>query len=240
MTNDALVYRAEAIAADASADVTDAERLFLRAIRVAEAGSKQRTEIEIDFVCFLFHRGRLREGSGRATTLLRSDQTESPRLWELFQVGIDSGSEADALDFLKDLRPELYFGRWDLLRESQRCVRIQRYRIAMALAKRVAKQAAEEGHNADRWRAEGQLGRVLVAAGKRDVALALWRRAFAEGSSNRIIAKRLTQLLELSGEWGECLQTIDLALGRIHDPTVKRTLSQRRARVIASLSTHGP
>jgi len=224
---------ADAQVATASGDVNEAERILLRVIRLSGDDWSAWDRAVVAYVRILLASGRT---STAATWMLRSlDRDASVAAWQIFHLIVRSVPSVEALRMLRDIAPERRLDWWDLLRSSQMLARSGRYRVAAAIAQRVATEAARVKDDPNRWRAEGQLGRVYQMASRPRKALHIWRRAFGEGSSNRIIAKRLSQALERNREWQECLDVVSRALQRISDPPVQRTLLARKARVLVRL-----
>lgn len=223
----------EAESAEARNDIRNAHRFLLRALRltVGEDGY-ERTWARAAYISLLIRQYRSDAAIGMLRDLLHDtggSEIALKPLWEL----LSKSSEREAVAALSYLQLDQAVSPWELLRASETYAKMERFRVAKALAELVRESAANKGDDLNRWRAEGQLGRVFERAGKIEKAVELWWSAFREGSPNRVIADRLSLYLERTKQYTTCSMMLRQALTRIRDPKSVTLLRRRLARVEA-------
>lgn len=223
----------EAESAETRNDIRDAHRFLLRALRLtAGEDGYERTRARAAYISLLIRQHRSDAAIGMLRDLLHEtggSEIALKPLWEL----LSKSSEREAVAALPYLNLDHAITPWELLRASEVFAKVERYRLGKALAELVRESAAQKGDDLNRWRAEGQLGRVFERAGKIEKAVELWWRAFREGSPNRVTADRLSLYLERTKQYATCSTMLRQALTRICDPRSITLLRQRLARVEA-------
>jgi len=218
--------------AEANGEIGDAELLFLRSIRLsAEKDDLSRVSSRAAYISFLLRQNRVAIATPNLRDLLEDagdhlDAACSPLVVLFYRV-----NEKDAVNALRTMQLDRFFDEWSLLSASEKCAKTGRFRVAEALANTVREAALIAGDDDNRWRAEGQLGRVYAREGKTSEAVELWQRAFREGSANRVIADQLSLHLERTKQYGACALVIRHALRRINNPKMVELLRRRLERV---------
>lgn len=222
--------------AENSGNLDEAEQLLLRAVRLSRSENPwDRVNSQASYVAFLVRRGRVNTATPLIADLLQDAGDHLATACKPLWVLLAQADENEAVSALKKIRPERFIDCWSLLRASEDCARAGRFRVAAALAKIARDDAIARDGTDDRWRADGQLGRVYEREGRIEEAVELWWSAFHEGSANRVIADRLSLHLERTKQYASCALVIRRALRRISDPKAIATLQKRLDRVRSRL-----
>jgi tetratricopeptide (TPR) repeat protein len=222
--------------AENSGDLDKAEQLLLRAVRVSRREDLwDRVNSQAAYTAFLVRRGRVNTATPLIADLLQDAGDHLDTACKPLSVLLSRADEKEAVSALKKIRPERFIDCWSLLRASEDCAKAGRFRVAATLAKIARDDAISRDDTNDRWRSDGQLGRVYERQGRIEEAVELWWSAFHQGSANRVIADRLSLHLERTKQYASCALVIRQALRRISDPKVIATLQKRLDRVRSRL-----
>lgn len=224
--------RTAAEAAEAACQFQEAELLLLRAIRMSrDDGEWDYFRSKAEFVLYSLRHRPLRTAAAMVRDLLIEGEAMQCEARRPLEIILFDGREDIALEALRIIRPEEVLHCWWLLRAAERCSKDSKNRLAAKLALAARAEATARDDMNDVWRAEGQLGRVYEREGRIHEAVRLWEDAFNEGSSNRLIADRLSLYLEREKRYQRCADVIQIAISRIDDPRAVDSLRRRLSRV---------
>lgn len=218
--------------AESSGKLDEAEQLLLRAVRVSrDEDIWDRVNSRASYTAFLVRHGRVNTATPLIADLLQDAGDHLDTACKPLSVLLFRADEKETVSALKKIRPERFINCWSLLRASEDCAKAARFLVAATLAKIARDDAISRDDTNDRWRSDGQLGRVYEREGRIEEAVELWWSAFHEGSANRVTADRLSLHLERTKQYDSCALVIRQALRRISDPKATATLQKRLDRV---------
>jgi tetratricopeptide (TPR) repeat protein len=222
--------------AESSGNLDEAEQLLLRAVRVSKSEDLwDRVNSQASYTAFLVRHGRVNTATPLIADLLQDAGDHLDTVCKPLSVLLSRADEKEAVSALEKIRPERFLHCWSLLRASEDCAKAGRFRVAATLAKIARDDAISRDDIDDRWRSDGQLGRVYEREGRIEEAVELWWSAFHQGSANRVTADRLSLYLERTKQYASCALVIRQALRRISDPKAIATLQKRLDRVRSRL-----
>lgn len=163
-------------------------------------------------------------------------ENDAGSVWRALRPYLRCEDEETASRFLRRLPIGYYVHPWSLMNASEAYARSGRHQVAAAFAQLAIDGCTARDDHENRLRAEGQLGRVYEHAGRIDDAMRGWQAAFWEGTSNRLVANRLTLHLLRQGRDEECIRVVDEASKRIRDRRVLAVLAKRRDRALRRLA----
>lgn len=230
----------KALLAWRASDVKRADHLFQEGI----AAYRRREPGGLDFAlgrygAFLLDQQRKEEALRVLEEAVRGG-TDIPAIWsdylrilgdrrdlQAFTAGVDAMAASQRPRVETDV----------LLSYARRAQRDGADEFAEGLARWILRRAERNGDRQGRWAAIGELGRILKASDHADDAVALWKKAFEEGSTDPVTADQLTMHLERDKQYALTMSLIRDALGRGLPASVEERLRKRMVRCEAK--AHG-